>query len=210
MYSKATIMNLALGALLLQRQITNPDTEQSNEGKILNTWWDIAYRTTLEDLDLDSTSSQMQLSLVAKFDPNAVPRISQWCFAYKYPSNCAFFRRIQSCQIIDNKESHIPKRIGIYNGQKVIFTDHCNAIAEFVPYDLPIGTLSANVGLAIAFRLAMLSAALVTGKGAKGLIGDIEKKYVMAKAEAQAQDERENFSFSTDATISEFVQERLR
>lgn len=209
MFTKAKIFNLALGALLLQRQIVNADTDPFNEAKVLNTWWETALNTTLESLDLDSTSTQATLNLIASFDPNAVPLVSQWLFAYQYPTDCAFFRRIQSHYVMDNKSSHIPKRVGIYQGRKVIFTDKCNAIAEYIMNDFPLNTLSMAAGVAISLRLAILSAPLATGKGAAKLVDGLEKKYMMMKAEAQELDRRENFVFESEALMSEFVQTRL-
>lgn len=203
MFTKAKFFNLACGALLLQRQISNADTDQSNEAKILNNFYDVAWKSALADMDLDSTSSQITLQLLAT-DP-----IEHWKYAYKYPSNCAFFRRIKSCARVDDRYTHIAKRIAIFNAQKVIFTNKCEAIAEFIPDDIPLSTLSSSAGLAVSFRLAILAAPLATGKGAAKLVSEIEKKYVLAKAEALQQDERENFVFEDPSTTSEFVAERL-
>ncbi len=111
--------------------------------------------------------------------------------------------------MIDNRSTHIAKRVGIFEGQKVIFCNEVDAVAEMIPYDVPLSALSANAGLAVAYRLAIMSAPLATGKGAQKLISDIEKKYITAKAEAQAQDERENFVFVDERISSEFVESRL-
>lgn len=203
MFTKAKIFNLALGALLLQRQVSNADTDKSNEATVLRNHYDVAFRGTLEDLDLDSTSTQAALELVEE-DPNDL-----WDFAYKYPNNCAFLRRLQSSVTTDNRTTHIPKRVAIHDDKKVILTNQEDAIAEFIPLDVPLNSLSATVGLCIAYRLAVLSAPLATGKGAAKLISDIEKKYVAAKADAQSQDKRENFNFEEDEVISEFVETRL-
>lgn len=202
MHSKAKIFNLALGALLLQRRVTDADTDPSNEAKVLLTHYDVALNATLEDLDLDSTSTEEILELI-EADPN-----DNWLYAYKYPTNCAFLRRLQSPVLTDNRTTHIPRRVAIHNGVKVIFTDKEEAVAEYVSYDVPLNSLSATAGLAIAYRLAMLSAPLITGKGAKALIDSIEKKYIATKAEAQEQDRRENFNFVDDDIASEFVEAR--
>lgn len=203
MLTKEKIFNLALSALLLSRQVTNAAQDASSEAKILNTHWDTAFLATLSDLDLDSTSTQGMLELLAEHP------LPHWHWAYKYPQKCAFFRRIRSHAVIDNKRTHIPKRVAIWEGQKVIFTNHHKAIAEYISTDVPITSLTATAGLCIAYRLAWLSAPLTTGKGAVKLIADIEKKYVATKAEAQAQDERENFCFQEESTMSEFVEDRL-
>lgn len=203
MFTKAKFFNLACGALLLQRQIVNPETDQSNEAKVLNTFYDVAWRSTLADLDLDSTSTTITLELLAR-DPS-----EQWKYAYKYPGKCAFFRRIKSCARTDDRSTHIPKHVAIFNAQKVILTNKCDAVAELIPDDIPLSTLSAPAGLAVSFRLAVLAAPLATGKGAAKLIAEIEKRYILAKAEALQQDERENFVFEDPSVTSEFVNERL-
>ena len=203
MYSKAQIFNLALGALLLNRRIINTDTDTSNERAVLNTHYDTAFRATLEDLDLDSTSTQADLELIEETPTD------HWTYAYKYPSNCALLRRIQSGSIMDNRSSHIPKRVAIHDGAKVIFTNQAQAIAEYISDEVPLSTLSATAGLCVAYRLALMSAPLVTGKGAAKLIDSIQKQYVITKAEAQEQDRRENFNFEDDTTQSEFVEARV-
>lgn len=202
MYTKAKIFNLALGALLLSRQIENTDTDTSKECKVLNTHWDTAFRATLEDLDLDSTATQADLELIEE-DPNDL-----WNYSYKYPSKCVFFRRIQTTVLTDTRATRVPLRISVKDGIKVIFTNAEEAVGEYIPHDIPLSSLSANVGLCIAYKLAILSAPLVTGKGAAKLREEIQKNYTIAKMEAQEQDQRENMNFLDDDTESEFVAAR--
>ena len=202
MHTKAKIFNLALGALLLQRRISDTETDPSNECKVLLTHYDVAFRATLEDLDLDGTSTQKILELVEE-DPTDL-----WGYAYKYPSDCAFFRRLQSGVTVDSRSTHIKKRIAIHEDQKVIFTNQVDAVAEYISYNVPLAALSATAGLAVAYRLAMLSAPLITGKGAAKLMETIQKNYILAKTEAQDQDRRENFSFVDEDIESEFVEAR--
>lgn len=202
MHSKAKIFNLALGHLLLSRQIIDADTDKSNEAIVLRTHYDVAFYSTLEELDLDSTSTQAELELIEE-DPNDL-----WNFAYKYPTSCAFFRRIQSRVDIDDRSSHIPKRIAMLGSQKAIFTNEPTAIGEFISADINIASLSATAGLAVSYKLAMMASPLVVGKGAARLMEAIRTMYVMTKAEAQKQDRDENFNFTDEATLSEFVRAR--
>lgn len=203
MYSKADIFNLALGALLLSRQISDTDNDKSNESKVLNTHWAAALRTTLSDLDLDAVASQATLELI-ELNPNNL-----WNFSYKYPANCAFFRRIQSPNVQDNRDSHRPKRISNKDGIKVIFTNEEDAIGEFIPFDVPLSILSSPAALAVAFRLAWLSAPLVVGKGSIQIRKEILEKYISTKAEAKELDRLENFNFSEPDIESEFVAARI-
>ena len=201
-YTKEKIFNLALNALLLSRQITNADTDKGNEVTILRNNYEIAFNATLEDMDLDSTSSQVTLELHAE-KPNHL-----WDYAYKYPSDCAFLRRIQSCVEIDDRYTHIPKRVAMIASQKVILTNETAAVAEYISNLVSIASLSATAGMCVALRLAILSAPLITGKGAKTLIESLETRYKSTRAEAQEQDARENFNFTDERQMSEFVKER--
>ena len=203
MYTKAKIFNLALGALLLNKRIADVDTDTSVENQTLNVHYDTAFRSTIEDLDLDCTSVEAVLELIEE-DPNAL-----WSYAYKYPNNCAFLRRIQSSVIKDTRSTQIRKRVITHNGIKTIFTNEENAIAEYIPNDLTLDLLSSNAGLAVAYKLAMLSAPLIAGKGAASLRKEIQGLYVISKAEAQEQDRLENSNFDDDEVISEFVEARL-
>lgn len=214
MFNKALIFNLALQTLLLNRQIINADTDKSNEANALRTNWDPALRSALADMNLTSTCTRVTLELVAT-DP-----VPNWSHAFKYPSNCALFRRIISCSEVDTRTSHIPKLITIFNDKKTIFANlqttkfanaapTLDAVAEYVQSNFPIQTLQSDAGMCVAHRLAMMSASLVTGKGARTLMDRIEKNYSIHKALAQSVDAQESFSFQSEETMSEFVETRM-
>lgn len=213
MFTKAKFFNLALQALLLNRQIIDTTSDRSNENKAMLENYDLALNAALFDMDLDSTASQKTLELVHDFTVDPPPNNSApgplWNYAYKYPSNCAFFRRVVTCNVVDDKSTHEPKRILIWNGKKTIFANAQNAIGEYIATDFPIQTLTAPAGLTIALRLAYMTAPLIVGKGAKSLMSEIAQRYAASKAEAQGLDERESFSFQEDSNLSEFVKVRM-
>jgi len=202
-FSKTKIYNLALSALLLSREVDNVETSKDREVKILNVHYDTAIQSTLQDLDLDSTSEEVTLELLETLSEGP------WTYVYKYPSDCSFFRRIKSGCEIDNRTSHIPKKVKMYKNQKVIFTNEVNAIAELIPEDVNLAHLGSMTALCIAYRLAFLSAPLIVGKGAKTLRRDILELYTLTKSDAQENDARENFNYETDWQRSEFVEVRL-
>lgn len=203
-FSKTTAYNLALSALLLAKQVDNADSDTSNETKIFNLHWDIALATTLQDLDLDSTSQDIALELLHTLDDNG-----PYEFVYKYPTNCAFLRKLKTQFLTDVRSTHISKSTGIYLGDKVIFTNEFDAIAQCIPKDLPFDTIGPSALLAIAYKLAFLSAPLIVGKGAKRLRETIMVDYVLAKGEAQETDRFENFNYESDEQRSEFVEARI-
>ena len=203
-FTKEKIYNLALSALLLSEEVIEISTSKSNNISILNRFYDIAFASTLQDLDLDSTSEPITLELIEELGDDY-----NWDYVYKYPSNCIFLRRIKSSAVTDNKSTHISKRVAQYEGQKAIFTNEYQAVAECIPKDLSLESLSPMAGLAVAYKLAILSAPLAVGKGAKTLRKEINDNYIIAKTEAQETDSLENFNYESDWQRSEFVEARL-
>lgn len=192
--------------LLLQRQIADVVNDPSNECKVLNTHWDAALQSALADMDLNATSSDFQLELVAE-NPNP-----NWSYAYKYPASSVRFRRIKSCLDIDSRSSRLPYKIQLFGSpaQRCILANEGQAVAEIIGSDVPLTSLNASAGLAIAARLAVLARTLVVGKGAEKLKRELENAYAMHKAEAQRIDAEESMTFEPDFVSSEFVAERMR
>lgn len=204
--SQEQIYNLTLSALLLAKEVTTVSTDTSNEVRILNTHWDIAYESTLQDLDLDSLSTPVTLELIDNLTNNSDFR---WDYVYKYPSKCVFLRRIESSAVTDTRSTHISKRTGIYKGQKAIFTNKVEAVGECITNDVPLTALTPMTAMAIAYNLASLSAPLIVGKGAARLRDTLQAAYIAFKFEAQEYDSRENFNYESDSQRSEWVEERL-
>lgn len=200
---KTEIYNLTLSALLLNEQLVDVETDEDrNHVQVLNTFWNIALSSTLQDLDLDMTSQPISLELLVELTEGP------WKYAYKYPSNCAFLRRLESGTIVDRRSTHISKRTGQYNGQTAIYTNEYAAIGECIPKDVSLDSLNAMAQMALAYRLAFLAAPLITGKGAKKLKETLKQDYVIAKMEAQETDALENFNYASDIERSEYVEAR--
>lgn len=202
MYTKVQIYNLALGALLLNSQISDPDSDKSKECKALNLHYPVALAQTLQDLDLDSTSERSALELIVE-EPN-----DEWLYAYKYPTKCVFLRRIVSGYRKDNRGTSIPKLTGTLNGVKVIYTNEPNAIAEYIHSDLNLNSLNPSAGLAVAYKLAFLCSGLIVGKGALNIKKSVMADYGFFKSESQKHDRMENETFDDLAVDSEFVEAR--
>jgi hypothetical protein len=207
-YTKPKIYNLTFSALLQVREVVEIETDTSNDVRVLNLFYDTALESTLKDLDLDSLSAPITLELLAELDDGG-----PWKYVYKYPNNCAFFRRIVSGAVTDTKRTHISKRIGMYLGgatpQKAIFTNEYEAVAECIPNDLPLAALSVMGGMALVYRLASLASPLITGKGAQKLKDSLRADYLDAKIEAQEEDRLENFNYEDDRVRSEFLDARM-
>lgn len=205
MFTKVQLFNLAAGALLLKREISDADTDTSNEARVFRQYYDAALRKTLADLNLNSTAIYETLSLVDD-EIN-----DYWMYAYAYPTNCALIRRIQSEFRMDDRYTQIPFETGMFGTttkEKVIYTNEEDAILEYIADDINPNTLIADAGLAIAHMLAWMSAPILVGKGADRVKKDLMERYLVHKAEAQEIDKLENPTLDDPATVSEFVKAR--
>lgn len=205
-FTKVKSYNLALSALLLAKQVSDTETDLiTNEVRVLNLFWDDALTSTLQEMDLDCLSEQIPLELIAELDPHEW----QWHYAYKYPTRCAYLRRLKSHAHTDTSATFIEKRTGIYKGQKVIFTNHHQAVGECIPTDISLGMLSSHAGFAVSYKLAYLASPLLVGKGASKLRDEVYQSYLIELHEAQELDKNENFNYDRSYVRSEWVRERL-
>jgi hypothetical protein len=203
MFDKTKIFNLALAALFLQKRISNADTDQSTETQTLQTFWDTAYWSALQELDLDSTSSRKPLELV-KDNPNTF-----WRYAYKYPSDCIFLRRIVSTNLTDDQESKIDLRVELFENQKCIMTNEQFAEVEYISKDVPLSTITAEAALFISLKLAKLSVPLIVGTNSAAVMKSIDESYVKAILDAQRKDSNETTIYQPEWMRSEFAKARM-
>ena len=203
MFDKTKIFNLALGALQIQKTISNADTDPSKEVLTLNVFWDLAYQTALEDMDLDSTSSRKTLELL-KTEPNEF-----WRYAYKYPTDCAFLRRIVSGTVTDDQFTREDMRVEMFEGDKVIMCNRREAEIEYIAKDFPVDSLTPQAAYYVSLLLARLSLPLVAGTNKKAITDEIKDNLTMALLGAQARDGKETSIYQPDYMKSEFVKARL-
>lgn len=202
MVTKVLLYNIALQALRLNYQTTDPDNDVNKSVKTLRTFYPLAISSALADMDLNKTAKKIKLEELNLEHPH-------WTKIYKYPSNCAKFRRIVSPFRTDNKETRIPfatEVIGIFD---VVATHEPEAYGEIIPTDVNLSVLSPSAALAVGFQMAVLATGLIVGKGAVTLKESIIREYTLHKATAQENDMNENVDTTPDEFKSEFVNARL-
>lgn len=206
MYDKTGIFNLALSALFLQKKLSDSETDMSKEALILRSHWDAAWNIGLQELDTDSIAVTVALELLATAPD------TNWDYVYKYPNNCAYFRRIvplMGGEVTDDTMSTIDRKIGRYLTNKAIFTNESEAKGEYIPNDLTPENLNAEEALFIAYKLARLCLPLIIGKDSDNVAKLLEARYEQAHLDARAKSARETNIYQPEWQRSEFVKHRL-
>lgn len=157
MATKTEISNLAISHLGIGKEISNFDTDKSEEAQACRRFYEIAKEATLADLDWTFATKFADLNLV-KEDPT-----NEWNYSYRYPSDCLILRRILSGIRYDTNSSRIPYRVVKDEAGKLIFTDQRNACVEYTQNITNSSLHSADFNLALSFRLASYIAARLTG-----------------------------------------------
>ena len=202
MVDKVVIYNIALNALLIDYQTTDPVNDKHKAIKSLNTMYPLALSKTLADLDLNRTATKVKLELTTSTHVH-------WDYVYKYPTASAKFRRIVSPMPVDNFESRIPFATETVNGVDVVVTNEPDAWGEIQPTTLNLSALNPNAAIAIGYQMAYLASALIAGKSSRQLKQSILQEYTLHKSEAMEDDQNENVDSTTDEFKSEFVQARI-
>lgn len=202
MIDKPLLYNIALSALRLNHQTSDPDNDKTLAVKQLRLVYPLALSKALADMDLNKTASKVKLELLASTHPH-------WKYVYKYPSVCAKFRKIVSPFAVDNNSTKIPSATEVVDAVDVILTNEEEAYAEIIPSNVNLSALNPNAAMAVGFQMALMCPGLVVGKGSTNLRKGIFDEYKIYKAEAQEDDLNENVDSTPDEFKSDFVMARL-
>ena len=202
MVDKPLLYNIALSALRLNHQTSDPDNDKTLAVKQLRLTYPLALSKALADMDLNKTATKLKLELLAKTHPH-------WKYVYKYPVNCAKFRKIVSPFPVDNRETIIPSATEVVDNIDVILSNEPEAYAEIIASNVTLSALSPNAAMAVGFQMALMCPGLVVGKGSTALRQGIFNEYKIYKAEAQEDDSNENVDTTPDEFKSEFIMARL-
>lgn len=202
MVDKTLVFNIALSALRLNQQTVDPDNDHTKAVKQLSIIYPLALSNVLADLDLNKTSTKVKLELLNKEHPH-------WKYVYKYPVNCAKFRRIVSGFRTDNKNTRIPSATENIDDIDVILTNEPEAYADIIKTTVNLSSLSSTAAMALGHMMAYMSPNQIIGKGAGTIKQSIFQDYVIYKTQAQQYDQNENVDTTPDEFNSEFIQARL-
>ena len=165
MPSKTEIVNLALGHLSVGKEIGDFETEQSEEARTARRFYNTALGVVVVGANWPFLTKIAALALVEE-EPN-----TEWGYAYRYPSDCAHFRRILSGVRNDARQTRSPHRIAQDNSGKLIFSDETEAEAEYTVKATDIALYPDDFIMTFSLYLAGLMAPKLT-KGDQFKLGE--------------------------------------
>lgn len=182
MSSRTQICNLALAKIGVTKQMANVDLDQSREAILGRTLIDQEITEVLRDFPWPFATAYASLALVA--GSASVQANHDWRYAYRYPSDCMFARRIVVPGVGRRDATPPPFRVGRDGAGRMIFTNCEQAQLEYTmritdseEFDpIMIGALSWKLAAGFAPGLSRM----------KGVIELCMQGYEFAKAQARS------------------------
>lgn len=111
--SQVDIVNLALSHICEKTIVTM--AEKSVEAQTANQFYNTALYETLRDFSWPFATKYDNLALIPMNPASTSIQVTQanqnWAFAYQYPSDCLYFRRVLSGFYQDTRQSRVPYMI---------------------------------------------------------------------------------------------------
>lgn len=184
--SQTDIVNLALSHIS-EKTIVNLD-EKSVMAEAANQFYNTALYETLRDFSWPFATKYDNLALIPMTPPSSAFVLIQanqnWAFAYQYPSDCLYFRRVLSGFYQDSRQGRIPyiiARSDFINPQPLvgttppytfspsqesglyIFTNQQFAQCEYTFLVTDTSIMPPDFIMALSYRLAGLMVTRLTG-----------------------------------------------
>jgi len=154
--SETEICNMALAQLGVSITI-NSLTERSKEAKACNQFYATARDKVLRDFPWPFARRIVDLALVSS-------TLDEWSFAYRYPADCVFARRIiNGVSRRRTRDTDIPFELASDASGQLIYTDREDATLEYTALITDVSRFSADFVTFLQFLIAGLIGPRVTG-----------------------------------------------
>lgn len=199
--TRVQMANMALGHVGTSQLIENLETELTVEATQCNLYFDQAVETTLEDFPWPLATKYGTPGLVT--DNTDVTTPYDWLYAYRYPNDCLFVRRIVTT--LGRKDTNPPPfRIGLDDQGKLIWTDVEDVVIEYTKRVTDVNLFSPLFVDAVSWRLAAYIAPALSRIPKQDQTMMAVYLAMLGKAKVQAGNEQQQ----QDQVESEFLRAR--
>lgn len=163
MASKTEIANLAISHLGSGKEISNLDSDASDEAAACRRYYELALDSTLRDVNWPFARRYYDLGVVGS------PPNDEWDYSYRYPSDCIKIHRIFSGIRVETNDIRIPYEVGSDTTGLLIYTDEVSASIEYTLRQTDPQIFPSDFIMALSYKLAMYIAPRITGGDPYGL-----------------------------------------
>lgn len=149
------LYNLALSHIGNSKEVQSVN-ENSAEARACKRFYAQTRDEILREFPWPFAKVTVALALV-ETDPT-----TEWKYAYRYPVDCVFFRRILGDCRIEVRDTRVPYLIGQDAEGKLVYTDRQSAVAEYTVAVSDTSTFDPLFAQALAFKLGFYIAPRVT------------------------------------------------
>lgn len=178
--TKTEICNMALYHLGISKEISNFDTESSEEAKTMRIFYQTALDLTLKAIPWPFAKKIAALGLVES-SPN-----DEWGYSYRYPSDCLLIHKILSGIRTDSNDTRTRYTIANDDSGKLIYTDLENAVVEYTKNCDNTSLFDSDFVLALSYLLASFAVPKLTRGDQFKIKKDIMVMHKMALDKAKA------------------------
>ncbi|MCB1712603.1 MAG: hypothetical protein KDH96_09080 [Candidatus Riesia sp.] len=156
MSSKTEISNIALSHLGIGKEISNLDTERSDEANACRRFYTICKETVLRDHDWPFAKKNILLSLIEE-NPT-----SEWAYSYTYPPDCLMIRKILSGIRTDTRQSRVEFQIAYGDSSAIVLCDLDEAEAQYTVNVSDSNRFPSDFVMCMSHKLAAMIAPRLT------------------------------------------------
>lgn len=194
---------MALAHIGIGKDISNLETESSEEARACRRFYDTARDATLRDFPWPFATKIIAISLIETFTGTSN---KEYTYSYRYPSDCLDVRRIKSTIRNDTRQSRVPLKILKDDAARIIYTDTEDAELEYTVRVTDPSFYPPDFQIAFSYRLAAYIAPRLA-KGDPFKLGDAAmQKYDMEISRAKAASANEEQP--DELPVSEFERSR--
>lgn len=198
--SKTQIANLAISNLGIGKEISDLDSDSSEEARACRRYYEEARDTVLRDFPWPFATKIATASLIEE-DP-----VTEWNYSYRYPSDCLMIRKLLSGQRNDSRNSRVPYRIASDDSGRLFYTDLEDAEFEYTSRNESVEMYPSDFVVALSYRLAAYIAPRISGGDHINMHERMMGMYMQEISNAQANSFNEE---QVDQVVdSEFIRAR--
>lgn len=178
--STTEICNLALSHLGISKEIGNVDSDNNANANACRRWFDDARDETFRDFNWPFATKYATLGLV-ETTPN-----TDWAYSYRYPSDCARFRKVLNTVRNDTRQSRVPTEIASDDSGRLIYCDSEDAVGKYTRKVTDVSLFTQDYVALLSLLLASYIAPRVTAGDPFKLGERAYSLYIQSKTKAEA------------------------